>query len=588
MRRICTDLIRDDPPHRSDPCSIAAIIFPTDYAGMSLVARLPPGEGPGMRHRLALFLLAGLLLPWHDAPAGGAPAPDEPPSGLDTSLDFFRQRTFHPTPDDLRKLIEQLGDSSFEVRERACERLTLIGGPALPALARAANDPDAEVRRLADKCRHPIETGADSDLVSAAARVVAKQRPPGAAAVLLDYLPARVDESTLEVLRETLTAVAVRDGHPDPALARALADAAPARRAAAGVALCRAGAKDQLPAVRKLLQDADPAVRLRVGLALADLGEKEAVPALISVLDTLPRNLLTPAEDLLYTLAGRKAPAVVMGSDAVSRRKFRDAWAGWWEKEGAAIDLRRRETPYLDHTVVLLLDEGRMIELDGDDRPVWEMKDLGFPLDLQVLPGERVLVADNQGSRVVERHHDGTILWEHNANGPLVAQRLPNGNTFIATRWDLFEVDRAGTVVISYARPDGEEIMRATRLPDGDVACVIGGGGRPRHFVRFDRSGREKARFPVNVQTSGGRLDVQPDGRVLIPLLGSNRLEERDAAGRTLRQFIVDEPIAAVRLPNGNILVTSMRQQRAIELDPAGKEVWDYHADTRVNRAWRR
>src|SRR5262249_34059559 len=162
-------------------------------------------------------------------------------------------------------------------------------------------------------------------------------------------------------------------------------------------------------------------------------------------------------------------------------------------------------------------------ELDGDDKPIWEMRDLGFPLDLQVLPGGRVLVADNQGHRVVERHHDGNILWEKNVAVPIMAQRLPDGNTFIASRTGLMEGDRAGTVVFSYARPDGDEFMRAARLPDGDIACVVGRMGRGGgHFVRLDPSGREKVRFPVNVQTTGGRIDVQPDGRVLIPLWGNN------------------------------------------------------------------
>jgi hypothetical protein len=45
----------------------------------------------------------------------------------------------------------------------------------------------------------------------------------------------------------------------------------------------------------------------------------------------------------------------------------------------------------------------------------------------------------------------------------------------------------------------------------------------------------------------------------------------------------------ATRLPNGNTLVTSMSPQRgAVELDPAGKEVWSYKADSRVTRAYRR
>jgi hypothetical protein len=520
-------------------------------------------------------------LPWHEAPAEAEPADAGP-------LDFFRQRTIHPTADDVRKLVEELGNSTFDVRERASERLTAIGGPALPGLARAARSPDAEVRRRADECRRRIETGADAADVIAAARQVAEQKPGGAAAVLLDYLPARVDEPALQALREALTAVTVREGVPEPVVTQALTDEMPARRAAAGFALCRAGVKEQLPAVRKLLRDPDAGVRLRVGLALADLGEEEAIPTLIGVLDAVPRHLLAPAEDLLYTLAGPRAPAVPMGANAAARRKFREAWAAWWAREGAGLDLRRRPTPYLDHTIVLLLEEGRMIELDGDDRPVWELKDLGFPLDLQVLPGERVLVADNLGNRIVERHHNGTILWEHNADGPLMAQRLPNGDTFLATRGELLQVDRAGTVVFSHSRPDGEDFMRAVRLPDGDIACVVSRAPRASHFVRLDPSGREKLRFAVNVGTLGGRIDVQPDGRVLIPQLRDDKVVEYDAAGRALREFAVKEPIAAVRLANGNLMVTSMEQLRAIELDPAGKELWQYQSVTKVNRAWRR
>ena len=541
--------------------------------------------------RLALLLVAGLLLPWHDVPAGGAPVPNEPgrSSGADAALDFFRERTIHVSSADLGRLIEQLGDPSFEVREQASGRLTAIGGLALPALSRAAADADPEVGRRARECRQQIEEGPDADRVIAAAHRLAERRPAGATAVLLDYLPARVDEAAIEALQTALESVALHNGRPEPSLVRALADPVSSRRWAAGLALCRAGVQQVLAPVRKLLQDPDPIVRLRIGLALADLGEKEAVPVLIALLDVLPRNLLTPVEDLLYPLAGAHAPALAMGADAAAHRKFREAWADWWHKEGGTADLRRaRDHPFLDHTIVLLLDRGKMIDLDAEDRPVWEMSDLGFPLDLQVLPGERVLVADNQGGRVVERHRNGVVLWEKDVVSPVMAQRLPNGRTFIATRVELMEVDRAGTVVFSYVRPEGEEFMRAAKLPDGDIACVVGRVGRRRHFVRLDAAGREKTRFEVNVQTSGGRVDVQPDGRVLIPQWGEGHVVEYDATGRALRQFSVEQPIAALRLANGNTLITSMSEQRAVELDPAGKEVWQYRATTRVNRVWRR
>jgi outer membrane protein assembly factor BamB len=94
--------------------------------------------------------------------------------------------------------------------------------------------------------------------------------------------------------------------------------------------------------------------------------------------------------------------------------------------------------------------------------------------------------------------------------------------------------------------------------------------------------------MPVYVQTSGGRIDVLPNGHVLVPELRNNRVVEYDSDGKPVWQVPFNEPIAAVRLANGNTLVTAFNQPRAVELDRAGKEVWEYKSDTRVTRAFRR
>jgi hypothetical protein len=74
---------------------------------------------------------------------------------------------------------------------------------------------------------------------------------------------------------------------------------------------------------------------------------------------------------------------------------------------------------------------------------------------------------------------------------------------------------------------------------------------------------------------------------VLIPELPNNRVVERDSDGKEVRSVRVEQPIAAVCLPNGHWLVTSMAQNRAIEFDRAGKEVWEYRRSSRVTRAVR-
>ena len=67
-----------------------------------------------------------------------------------------------------------------------------------------------------------------------------------------------------------------------------------------------------------------------------------------------------------------------------------------------------------------------------------------------------------------------------------------------------------------------------------------------------------------------------------------NRVAEYDATGKVVWSAQVPQPIAAVRLPNGRTLVTSMTENRAVELDRAGSSVWEFRHDSRVSRAWRR
>jgi hypothetical protein len=505
-------------------------------------------------------------------------------------LDYFRKRTLGDAGlARINEMVRQLGDDEFEVRERASEGLVALGMAARAALRAALKDPDLEIRRRARECLDKIDRGVEIALrVNAAAvRVLARLRPAGAAGVLLDYLPSAEDESIAEEARRALTTLAVRAGKVEPVLVAALKDRLAVKRAAAAVALCRARAAAHLPAIRKLLADPDPSVRFGVALALAEAREKEAVPVLIALLDRLgPRNY-GRVEELLYRLARDKAVPLPARSGEKGRREQRRAWQAWWKEHGAGVERDRvgEVARTLGYTVVVLLDEGVVIELDGANRPRWQISGLEKPLDVQRLPGDRVLVAEFQANRVTERTSKGEVVWEKKVAGPLVAQRLANGNTFIATREALLEVDRAGKEVSVLTRPLGDFIMRARKLPNGDIALVTQLG--TRRFYRVDSSGRELKSFGVEVATSGGRIDVTPAGHVLVPEGGNNRVVERDADGKVVRTLPVAEPIAAVYLPNGHLLVTSMSQKRAVELDRSGKEVWEYKRTTRVTRAVR-
>jgi hypothetical protein len=493
--------------------------------------------------------------------------------------------------DKIKDLVKKLGDDAFEEREKAQAQLIALGSVSVPFLKEASNDKDLEVVRRAGHALKEIQNNAVGSHPVAAARLIARKKPAGAVPVLLAFLPCAEDEAVADEVRNALAAVAIKDGKPEAALVTALSDKSPLVRASAAEVLTRVKAEGQKDAVAALLKDPEPIVRLRTGLALARKHDKSAMPVLIDLLGLLTPEQLWPVEEMLLRLAGEQAPATPLGSDDDGRKKAQAAWLVWWKANADKIDLARLDTapPQLGHTLILLLDKGVVMELDKDKKERWQFGDLQFPLDVQYLPGDRVLVAEQEGGRVTERNHKGEVLWEKKFDAPLVAQRLPNGHTFMANRMQVLEVDRGGKEAFSYIPPDGSSIMRGSRLRNGDLALVtsnqLGNGGQ---FVRLDPKGKEKHRFNVQIATSGGRVDVLPNGHVLIPIMNNDKVVEYDATGKAVWEVSVSQPIVALRLPNGNTLVTSMKDRRAVEFDKDGKEVWEFKSDTRVTRALRR
>jgi len=546
---------------------------------------------------LSVVAAAAVLasLPARPAPAGARSADEKllkeqkVPTDGPGLLEYLRKRSHGAVSEArIKELIEQLGDDRFAARQAASRALVEIGPRARARLQEALKHTDLEVRCRAKDCLKKIaEAGNQSGAVMAAAvRLLAARGPDGAVKALLNYLPSAEDAVVGEEVRLALAGLAVRDGKADPLLVAALEDASPAKRAGAAVALCRAKAPGQTAAVKKLLEDKEPRVRLEVALALAARGEKAAVPALIAAAGGGSSRLEGLAEDLLFRLAGDKAPELG-GDDKEARAKYRKAWEAWWKQAEAKVDAAALEghARVLGHTTVALLDENEVIDLDAANRVRWRITGLQMPLDVQRLPKERVLVAEYKANRVTERDSKGEVLWEHKIAEPLVAQRLANGNTFIANDTGTVEVNAKGEKVASYTPANGARVLRARKLPGGDTLLITQLG--TTQLVRVDKDGKQTHRMGAEVATSGGRIDLTPAGTVLIPELNNNRVVERTMEGKQVRVYSVPAPVVALALPNGHVIITSNTLKRAVEYDRAGKEVWEYRRDTRVTRAVR-
>jgi hypothetical protein len=170
-------------------------------------------------------------------------------------VDYLRKRM--PAGGDvarIKQLVEQLGDDSFETRNKASEALIATGTAAIPHLRGAAESGDPEVKRRAKLCLDAIGRQPDEKPVVAAVRLLGWRKPAGAAELLLDWASRCGDDALGREVRSALVAVAIVDGKPAPVLVAALEDKDAARRDAAAFALGKDDGKvEKIPGCRLYL-----------------------------------------------------------------------------------------------------------------------------------------------------------------------------------------------------------------------------------------------------------------------------------------------------------------------------------------------
>ena len=442
----------------------------------------------------------------------------------------------------------------------------------------ALRDSELEVSRRAQRCIQRIEEEPANRLPAAALRLLALRKPAGAAETLLAFVPFAEDDSIDEV-KSALTALAVRDGKPDPALLRALSSSHRGVRGAAAEALAHAGPEAR-PALRKVLADADLTVRLRAALALAPR-DAMAVPVLIDLIANadLTDDQAGNIHDFLLPLAGDQAPEAPR-DNAEARKKSSEAWAEWWKENSAKTDLGKLTRPHhqmLGYTVISEYNAGKVTELGRDHKPRWSFTGVQSPVDAWVLPNNRVVVAEYGGNKVSLRDLKGNTLWTKQLNcNPHNVQPLPNGNIFIAGNIQIVEVDRNGKDValplkdVQQLANSMGQLTGAYKARNGHI-IVMGQNGR---CVRFDASGKEIKSF--NTGLNNAWLDVMANGRIIMATNGGNQINEYNADGKLVLQLPVQQVSMVTGLPNGNFLVASNGLNRMWEMDRKGKMIWEY------------
>lgn len=192
------------------------------------------------------------------------------------------------------------------------------------------------------------------------------------------------------------------------------------------------------------------------------------------------------------------------------------------------------------------------------------------------------------GAKTAIIDEDGKAVWEY-AGGSRDGFVLPNGNVLLAYSDRVEEVTRDSQVVLKYEKsPENSEIGTAQRLYNGNT-LVTELGKKPR-LLEIDGKGKIVHEFALEPETDNAHMQTRmarqlKNGNYLVPHLLAFSVKEYTPEGKIVGRMATDLkeiggreaenwPFTAIRLDNGNTLVSLTHGNKVAEFDQQGKVVW--------------
>jgi len=350
----------------------------------------------------------------------------------------------------VEKLIRDLGDDRWRVREAATKALSEMGPVVVPLLTPAAGSKDPEVATRAAAVLRAIEDNTTDVSVelARAVEVLAAARAKGLVPMLIDLLE-----------------------HPNPGARYAGEYALRAMTGKDFAYNAYADAADRAAAAARWRQ------WWKANAAAFDFAKVRTAPAAGLLVTDCSKHTITA-----MTLAGK-----VVWSHKVRARLY------------CAAGLANGNV-----LVGFAAGNSNAEEYTRGFRKVWsnEKTNLGTGgiFDVQRLPNGNTLLTYTHQSHVTELSPAGKVVWQYKGASALSAQRLANGNTLIAlySGSKVVEVDRAGKVV--WSTSGLKNCSDARKLPNGNVLIAEYNGKR---VLEVNRAGKTVWQFKCPTPPSG-------------------------------------------------------------------------------------
>ncbi len=192
------------------------------------------------------------------------------------------------------------------------------------------------------------------------------------------------------------------------------------------------------------------------------------------------------------------------------------------------------------------------------------------------------------GGRTAIIAEDGKATWEY-AGGSRDGFVLPNGNVLLAYADRVEEVTRDSAVVFKYSLATiNREIGTAQRLYNGNT-LITELGPAPR-LLEVTADGTIQLEVTLQPETDNAHMQTRMarqlrNGNYLVPHLLAFAVKEYAPDGRVIQTMRTDLdsiggrpaenwPFTAIRLDNGNTLVSLTHGNKVVEFDTQGTIIW--------------
>jgi len=185
---------------------------------------------------------------------------------------------------------------------------------------------------------------------------------------------------------------------------------------------------------------------------------------------------------------------------------------------------------------------------------------------------------------------DGKIVWQYSI--PMKAARggiqefddatlMPDGNIVFSRMSGAGIVSPDKKLVWEYSAPVGTEVHSAQYLGD-DRVLIMRNGTPPQAMIFNTKTNEVEKIIPISttikpIHGQFRHIRMTPAGTILVPHMGEGKVVEYDQTGKEIWSVDAKSPWQALRLKNGNTLISGDAHSYVREVNPKGETVWEFN-----------